>query len=200
MNKTLEKNNYIVIDKFITEEEAKNLYDKFKDNIKNNPELFIDGDNQCPLSKSIYNYRWFLDLLANKCSLVSELIEEPVLPTYTYARLYSENEILAPHTDRNSCEVSVTLNLGGDQDWPIYIKNPEGETKEVILKPGQAMIYLGMIATHWRKSFDGTECGQVFLHYVKLNGDNWIYCFDHNPQSQQPIQQQIQQQMQQQMQ
>ena len=189
MNNTLEKNNYMVIDNFITTQEAENLYAKFKSDIENHPELFIK-DDQCPSSLAIYNYRWFIDLLANKCSFMSELVEEPMLPTYTYARLYAKDEILAPHTDRNSCEVSVTLNLGGDQDWPIYIKNPQGETKEVILKPGQAMIYLGMIATHWRKSFDGTECGQVFLHYVKLNGDNWNYCFDYNPQAQQ-MQQQI---------
>jgi hypothetical protein len=187
MNKTLEKNNYIVIDNFITKQEAETLYAKFKEDIKNHPNLFRK-DEQCPLSLSVYNYKWFLDLLANKCSFVSELIEESVLPTYCYSRLYVKDEMLAPHTDRPSCEVSVTLNLGGDKEWPIYIKNPEGEAKEVILKPGQAMIYLGMIATHWRKSFDGTECGQVFLHYVKLNGDNWIHCFDYNPQSQQQMQ------------
>lgn len=183
MNNTLEKNNYLVVDNFITAQEAENLYNKFKNDIENSPELFIK-DDQCPLSFSIYNYRWFLDLLANKCSFMSELVEEPMLPTYCYSRLYAQDEILAPHTDRPSCEVSVTLNLGGDQEWPIYIKNPEGETKEVVLKPGQAMIYLGMIATHWRKSFDGTECGQVFLHYVKLNGDHWGHCFDYNPQGQ----------------
>jgi hypothetical protein len=184
MINTLEKNNYMVIDNFISIQEAEDLYIKFKNNIEDNPELFIK-DNQCPSSMAIYNYRWFLDLLANKCSFVSELIEEPVLPTYTYARFYVKDEMLAPHTDRPSCEISVTLNLGGDQEWPIYIKNPEGEAKEVILKPGQAMIYLGCDAMHWRKSFDGTECGQVFLHYVKLNGDNWTHCFDYRPQNQQ---------------
>lgn len=183
MINTLEKNNYMVVDNFIAEQEAKNLYDKFKSDIEKYPELF-KKDYQCPSSMAIYNYRWFLDLLANKCNFVSELIEEPVLPTYSYARLYAKDEILAPHSDRPSCEISVTLNLGGDCDWPIYIKNPEGEAKEVILKPGQAMIYLGCVATHWRKSFDGTECGQVFLHYVKLNGDNWGHCFDFNPQGQ----------------
>lgn len=191
MNINLEKNNYMVVDNFITDEEAKNLYDKFKNDIKENPHLFIN-DEQCPLSKGIYNYRWFLDVLANKCSVVSELIEEPVLPTYTYARLYAKDEILLPHKDRSSCEVSLTLNLGGDCDWPIYIKNPEDETKEVILKPGQAMIYLGCVAMHWRKSFNGTECGQVFLHYVRLNGDNWTNCFDYRPELEQKQQQQRQ--------
>lgn len=189
MNINLEKNNYMVIDSFITEEEAKNLYDKFKNDIKETPHLFIN-DEQCPLSKGIYNYRWFLDLLANKCSVISELIEEPVLPAYTYARLYAKDEILLPHKDRPSCQISITLNLGGDKEWPIYIKNPEDETKEVILKPGQAMLYLGCDAMHWRKSFDGTECGQVFLHYVKLNGEYWTYAFDHRPESKQPMQQQ----------
>jgi len=184
MNNTLQKNNYLIVDNFITEKETKDLYNKFTEDAKNKPELF-KIDHQCPSSMAIGNYRWFLDLLVNKCSFMSELIEESVLPTYCYARLYAEDEILAPHTDRPACEISVTLNLGGDKDWPIYIKNPEGDTKEVILKPGQAMIYLGSIASHWRKSFDGTKCAQVFLHYVKLNGDNWIHCFDFEAQVQQ---------------
>ena len=34
--------------------------------------------------------------------------------------------ILKRHKDRFSCEISTTMNLGGD-DWPIYLE-PSGET------------------------------------------------------------------------
>lgn len=43
-----------------------------------------------------------------------------LLPTYSYARLYKKGDILKRHKDRPSCEISTTVNLGGDP-WPIFI-------------------------------------------------------------------------------
>ena len=45
--------------------------------------------------------------------------------TYSYARIYKKGDILARHKDRYSCEISTTLNLGGDT-WPIFLE-PSGE-------------------------------------------------------------------------
>jgi hypothetical protein len=48
-----------------------------------------------------------------------------LIPTYSYARIYKKGDILHRHKDRFSCEISTTLNLGGDS-WPIYIEpNPK---------------------------------------------------------------------------
>src|SRR6056300_1792251 len=44
-----------------------------------------------------------------------------LIPTYAYARIYKKDDILHRHKDRFSCEISTTLNLGGDP-WPIYIE------------------------------------------------------------------------------
>ena len=46
-------------------------------------------------------------------------------PAYTYARIYKKGDELKRHKDRFSCEISTTMNLGGD-DWPIYLE-PSGE-------------------------------------------------------------------------
>ena len=43
-----------------------------------------------------------------------------LIPTYSYARIYKKGDILKRHKDRPSCEISTTLNLGGDP-WPIFI-------------------------------------------------------------------------------
>ena len=40
-------------------------------------------------------------------------------PTYSYARIYKKGDVLARHKDRYYCEISTTLNLGGEP-WPIY--------------------------------------------------------------------------------
>ena len=42
------------------------------------------------------------------CQKTLALIGKEVLPTYSYARLYTEGEILSKHKDRPSCEISVT--------------------------------------------------------------------------------------------
>jgi hypothetical protein len=175
MKKELLENNYVVIDKFISEKKAKELYKNFKLLHFLFPNDFAN-DDQCPLSYGICDAWIFLELLIEKCSFMSKFMEEPMFPTYTYARIYSKNEILKKHTDRPACEVSVTLNLGGDKDWPIWFTKPNGETVSVTLKPGQGVIYLGCISEHWREPFEGSECGQVFLHYVRARGSNrWAY-------------------------
>ena len=91
--------------------------------------------------------------------------------TYSYARIYKHGDILARHKDRYSCEISTTLNLGGES-WPIYL-DPTGNTKragiKIDLEPGDMLIYSGCDLEHWREEFKGKNCGQVFLHYNKAN-------------------------------
>ena len=88
-------------------------------------------------------------------------------PAYTYARIYKKGDVLKRHKDRFSCEISTTMNLGGD-DWPIYLE-PSGERGKkgvrVDLKPGDMLVYSGCELEHWREKFKGNECVQVFLHY-----------------------------------
>ncbi len=43
-----------------------------------------------------------------------------LIPTYSYSRIYKNGDILKRHKDRPSCEISTTLNLGGEP-WPIFI-------------------------------------------------------------------------------
>lgn len=178
MNKQLEENNYLLVDNFISAEEAKKYYEGLKQDFILHPNEF-NADIQCPLSASIYNYRWFVELLTYKTATVSELVDEPVLPTYAFARLYKNNEVLSKHIDRPECEISMTIHLGSDgTPWPINFTRPNGEVVSVELQPGQGVIYLGCISAHWRDKFEGEEYGQVFLHYVRSRGDNWWRVFD----------------------
>ena len=177
MIKELKQNNYLFIDNFITPAKAAELYKQMKDDAKTFPEAFTH-DEQCPKSLAIYNYRWVLGLLTDKVTFMNKTVGEPLLPSYAYSRIYAKGEVLKKHKDRPACEVSVTLNLGSDKDWDIYFTKPNGEVVSQNLKPGQAVIYLGMESEHWRDAYKGKQYGQVFLHYVKLNGEYWNHCFD----------------------
>ena len=174
MNAQLEQNNFLFVPGFIDSERAQSLQKQFT-------ELEQTGqyskDHQAPNSPAIYNFKPFLELLCQKTPEVSALIEETVLPTYTYARIYKNGEILARHRDRPACEISLTVHIGGDSDWDISIQKPSGEDATLNLSIGDAMLYLGCAADHWRSTpFSGQNYSQVFLHYVRSNGPcAWAY-------------------------
>jgi len=175
MNQKLLDNNYIIIPNFISSYRANKLKDEFVEFSQQNN---LGGDSQIPTSHSDYNYISFLELLCEKTPEISEILEETVLPTYTYARVYKNGSVLEKHSDRDSCEISLTLHLGGDKPWLIWIKTPEGEDRSVELNPGDAMMYRGTIAEHWRDEYVGEEYVQVFLHYVRSRGDCAYTYFD----------------------
>lgn len=176
------QNNYLYIPGFITKDETHLLANQFKEHCK---KFNIQGDKQAPNSHAMGDFLPFVKLLVKKISYVNELLGEEVLPTYTYARVYKNNSALERHRDRPACEISFTLNLAKDVEWPIYFQRPDGSETSVELNPGDAVLYLGCQADHWRNKFEGEEHIQVFLHYVRANGPKaWAY-FD--KQKQQPF-------------
>lgn len=175
MNSKLIENNYIIIPNFIDKTRAINLGKEFIEHCNNvNP----GGDDFVPEANSVYNYLPVLELLCEKTPQVSSILEEPVIPTYSYSRVYYNQIELKKHTDRDSCEISLTLHLHGDVPWEIYIETPQMEEKSVILNPGDAMLYLGITAPHWRTPYPGQFYCQCFLHYVRSRGDKIYEYFD----------------------
>ena len=108
-------------------------------------------------------------LLQNLKPVMEKETKLKLSPTYSYARIYKNGDVLARHKDRFSCEISTTLNLGGDS-WPIYL-DPTSKFGQagikIELKPGDMLVYSGCELEHWREEFKGQNCGQVFLHYNK---------------------------------
>ena len=130
-------------------------------------------------------------LLMKVLPVMKEQTGLDLIPTYSYTRVYTKGSILWRHKDRPSCEISTTLNLGGEM-WPIYI-DPTGQNNilkseytnkgeecivkkgahpgnRVDLEPGDMLVYSGCELEHWRNEFTGDICAQVFLHYNHRNG------------------------------
>lgn len=166
---------FAVVSNFIDINHARSLFNAYK-----SCEKIQDwDDDQIPdSSHSIANFREFVELLCAKNMEVANLVGEMVLPTYTYARIYRNGNVLKRHKDRPECEISLSVHLQGDKEWPIYMEKPNGEAVGVTLKPGDAVLYLGCDTPHWRNAYDGEEYGQVFLHYVLSNGIYWSRCFN----------------------
>jgi hypothetical protein len=177
MNQQLIDNNYLYIPNFISKEEANSLANQiinFSKTIGND----MQYDPQAPSSLAKYNYLPFVKVLVKKINEVSTILKEDVLPTYTYTRIYRHGEVLNRHRDRPACEISITLNLKKDNEWPIWFQKPNGEEISLELNQGDAVMYLGEIADHWRNAYQGQEHVQLFLHYVRAEGSKYWAVFD----------------------
>ena len=201
-------NNFLVIKKAIEPKVAEFVYNYFLMKRQVARTMFDDrfispfttewgvwNDEQVPNAYSHYGDVAMETLLLAVQPIMEKQTKLKLIPTYAYARIYKNGDVLHRHKDRFSCEISTTLNLGGDP-WPIFIeKNPKkGGLKEgkyvsdytkgskVVLAPGDMLVYKGNILEHWREAFDGQDCGQVFLHYnnaaTKGSEDN---IFDNRP-------------------
>ena len=142
-------------------------------------------DQQIPNTYAHYADHVMETLLVKVLPIMQQETGLNLIPTYSYARIYKKADELKRHKDRPSCEISTTLNLGGDP-WPIFIdgtgansvideyKNihkpnaPKGT--KVLLDVGDMLVYSGCELEHWREPFEGDVCGQVFLHYNHVDG------------------------------
>ena len=153
--------------------------------VNENPFLGTWRDSQIPNTYSQYSDFVMETLLLKLLPTLEKETKLKLVPTYSYTRIYKKGDELKRHKDRPSCEISTTLNLGGDK-WSIFIdptgtdnvideyKNihkpnaPKG--KEVILDVGDMLVYSGCKLEHWREPFKGEICAQVFLHYNNADG------------------------------
>ena len=142
-------------------------------------------DEQIPNTYSHYSDPVMETLLVKVLPIMAQETGLDLIPTYSYARAYKKGDELKKHRDRPSCEISTTINLGGDS-WPIFIDGTGADNvideyknihkpdapagTKVLLEVGDMLVYSGCELEHWREPFDGNICGQVFLHYNHVNG------------------------------
>ena len=156
---SFKKNNYFIIKKAIDKDLALFLF------------------NYLVMKKQVFDtcikYKYFSPFEEKKTG-------EKLNPSYSYTRAYKKGDVLYRHRDRASCEISTTINLGGEP-WPIYLDPTKGngilsgkdqnvvlkpnakKGVKVNLKPGDMLIYRGCELDHWREKFKGNICVQVFL-------------------------------------
>jgi len=140
--------------------------------------LTIEGkgmsDDQCPKSHSFYNPPKCKQALSKMVGPLSKLLNIDLDYSYCYARLYLPGEVLKPHIDRESCEISATMTLGyhGPDVWPIYMGNHSEDTKgnKINIGIGDMLMYRGTELRHWREKFQGVWQTQLFFHFVDKNG------------------------------
>jgi len=145
---------------------------KHKNNIKD-----FDKEQTANLDTSVYSDPLIESLLLHKKNIIEKEINLNLLPSYSFYRVYTMFSELTKHTDRPSCEFSVTVMAGSSgEKWPIFMDGVPVE-----LSPGDAVIYAGCNIEHWREEFLGDWHAQFFLHYVNKDGPYVEYELDKRP-------------------
>ena len=158
----IREKRYIKIPNFFSKEELDFLQLYVKDRL---PYGEI-ADPQSPAAFSFFDDPIFDIFHKTKTKLANEISNLSLIPTYTYWRAYTYGSILKDHTDKPTCEISVTANIDScGTPWPIFM-----DGKEIILNPGEGCMYLGCEVVHGRKPFEGLYSPQVFFHWVDRFG------------------------------
>lgn len=139
----------------------------------------MNPDTRVPGTPAAYADPRMEDILERLTTVIEQIAQESLFPTYSYFRVYKTGDVLERHTDRESCEITVSINLGhiGSSPWPLWVDGPRMRSG-VELKAGDALVYRGIECPHWREQFAGELAAQAFLHYVFQNGARAEWRFD----------------------
>jgi hypothetical protein len=127
-----------------------------------------------------------------------QTIGKSLLPTFCYFRVYPKGGVCMVHTDRFSCEHSMSLFLGSSDGlkWPFAIgrrrlSEQEIQAGEVLpdfgtdrfstinMDPGDAIFYQGVHYRHGRVVPNPNRwSAHIFLHWVERDGPYKEYAFD----------------------
>jgi len=157
---------YKIIKNFLSKDELKLLQEYCKTALATNKGSAVHETGTAPFCLDFGNDDLMQTVLKMKRKKVEELVGLELYSTYAYWRWYTYGTKLNLHSDRPSCEISVTVNLYSDRPWPLVI-----EGTEIIANPGDGVIYLGVEDSHTRKGdYQGDAYAQLFLHYVDQRG------------------------------
>jgi len=156
---------YKKVNNFFSEEELKFL-DIYTMNALRKFENITSGPDEWAFQPAWGEDAVMQTFLESKLPLVEKESNVKLYPTYSFWRYYVFGGKLAEHTDRPSCEISITACMQKLSDWPIVVGNTSIE-----LKPGEAVLYSGCAIPHSRPgTYTGEGLAQVFLHYVDKGG------------------------------
>lgn len=134
------------------------------------------NDSFCPSSLSLGGDAGLDAVLEWIRPEVSRLVGFDLAPTFSYTRQYAKGEVLAPHTDRAACEVSVTVSIQipkGAGPSVVHVKPPNFNETKIEMFEGDGCVYAGTEVEHWRERFLIGGYIQLFLHFIAKHSRNY---------------------------
>lgn len=194
------ENGYATIRGLIPPEVASNLFKQLQIDLAGAGKTFETFAKSHPLSNqqtvdiSGHFYRPLTTFLWGMTPIISELTGADLLPSYDYFRIYHKDDICRVHSDRPSCEHSVSLTLvySDDLPWPLEIGSTrvsgdgpcfedfgDEPSSAIEMQPGDAVLYRGMDLRHGRTLPNPNRwSAHLFLFWVERGGEFEQHAFD----------------------
>ena len=150
-----------------------------------------------------YHFPPMLTLLWGLTPVAEQLSGKTLLPSYSYFRIYREGDVCLVHSDRQSCEhsMSLTLDYSDGVPWPLEMERhdtePSSRTEETFgesepaalaMQPGDGVLYRGVARRHGRTMPNPNGwSAHLFLHWVDRGGPYADYAFDKNADTAKPV-------------
>ena len=176
MNDSLYVKGYTIVENFFTKQQVDFYMSQVVEEMSlNRLHLAADIENEEKLHPATWNVNsnpiW-QNTMYSFLPQISKIVDEELVPIYSYQRIYLRGAQLANHTDWPWCQISLSVNLGQSHQYPMYITDMQNKIDvEIIQKPGDAIFYIGHNTTHYRNQFEGDWYSQLFLHYVIANDE-----------------------------
>ncbi len=133
-------------------------------------------DSQCRLSLAVGGDPAFDAVLEWITPDVSRLVGLDLAPTYSYTRIYAKGDVLARHSDRAACEISITVSIAipkGAGPSLLHLKPPNIPEATVEMFEGDGCVYAATEVEHWREPFAEDGYIQLFLHFIDKHGEHF---------------------------
>ncbi len=134
--------------------------------IKHNPEIvYVGGDFN---RKQVHNQPLFRALQILMVPRLEELLERPLLATYSFVSIYEAGKGKCPkHIDRPQCRYTLDLCIDQKIPWAFHAKTEDGRERRFSMNPGDAILLSGTHHEHWRPDMQlDNFCDLAFFHFV----------------------------------
>jgi hypothetical protein len=194
------ENGYATIRGLVPPEVALNLFKQIEIDLKAAGKSFQTFAQMQPLSKrqtvdiSGHFYRPLTTFLWGMTPIMEQLTGAALLPAYDYFRIYQHGDVCRVHSDRPSCEhsVSLTLHYSNGIAWPLEVGSvpvsEEGPCVDdfgdepyhsVAMQAGDAVLYRGIDLRHGRMQPNPNDwSAHLFLFWVERDGPFKQHAFD----------------------
>ena len=193
------RDGYVHLPHFLPPKVARAFLVQLREDIKNVPRAALEKEHALLRRGALelygFHYTPLLTLLWGMTPAIEALLGTPLMPSYSYFRIYRRGDVCRVHSDRPSCEVSLSLTIayGEDKPWaldigtdplpdprPVVSDDFEGAGyRSVPMAPGDAVLYQGVHRRHGRITPNPNNwSAHVFLHWVDPEGPYREHQFD----------------------
>ena len=156
-NESFEKNGYLVIKDLWDPEELYHPLPPERGQMNwwgRKMDQFTHQEVEMQVEGSLARY-WHPQYREIHCGIRMKLEKElgrKLYNTYYYDRFYFVGQRLVRHSDRDACEISVSVQISTNalNPWPFCIETPSGEERFANLEDGWGLLYKGCEREHWR--------------------------------------------------